>query len=59
MLKSFFAAAMIIAAPMAAQAEDIKKALFAGGCFWCVESNFEHLDGVKEAVIWVCWWYNE
>lgn len=50
MLKSFFAAAMIIAAPMAAQAEDIKKALFAGGCFWCVESNFEHLDGVKEAV---------
>ena len=50
MLKSFFVSAMIIAAPMAAQAEDIKKAVFAGGGFWGVECNFEHLDGVKEAV---------
>jgi peptide-methionine (S)-S-oxide reductase len=50
MLKSIFTAVMIIAAPMAAQAKDIQKAVFAGGCFWCVESNFEHLDGVKEAV---------
>ncbi|MBI1364724.1 MAG: peptide-methionine (S)-S-oxide reductase MsrA [Alphaproteobacteria bacterium] len=25
-------------------------AIFAGGCFWCVESDFEHLNGVKEAV---------
>ena len=23
------------------------EALFAAGCFWCTESNFEHADGVK------------
>ena len=26
------------------------KAIFAGGCFWCVESDFEKLEGVSEAV---------
>ena len=26
------------------------KAIFAGGCFWCVESDFEKLDGVSEAI---------
>jgi len=24
----------------------VKKATFAGGCFWCMEGPFEHLDGV-------------
>ena len=28
----------------------IEKAIFAGGCFWCVEANFEKVDGVITAV---------
>jgi len=27
-----------------------KTAVFAGGCFWCTESDFEKVDGVIEAV---------
>ena len=28
----------------------IESAIFAGGCFWCVESNFEKVDGVTEVL---------
>lgn len=30
--------------------EDYKKAYFAGGCFWCIEYNFEQLDGIIEVI---------
>ena len=40
------AAALILAAG-AAQAE---KAVLAGGCFWCMEANFETVKGVRDVV---------
>ena len=33
-----------------AQAASTERAYFAGGCFWCVESDFEMVNGVKEVV---------
>lgn len=30
--------------------EAFKKAYFAGGCFWCVESNYEKVPGIHEVI---------
>jgi peptide-methionine (S)-S-oxide reductase len=43
------AVALTLAAP-AAVAEDLKKAIFAGGCFWCVEADFDKVPGVVETI---------
>ena len=29
---------------------DTRTAIFAGGCFWCVESDFESVEGVDEVI---------
>lgn len=34
----------------AAEARDIQTAVVAGGCFWCVESDFESVNGVSGVV---------
>ena len=38
------------AATQLVKQDQTKTAIFAGGCFWCVESNFEKVDGVIDAV---------
>jgi len=44
-----FLSLLVAGAPAwGADKEDV--ALFAGGCFWCMEGPFEKLDGVKEVV---------
>ncbi|MEO0486787.1 MAG: peptide-methionine (S)-S-oxide reductase MsrA [Pseudomonadota bacterium] len=50
-----FLAALAIAAAFVlqctqAQARDVQTITVAGGCFWCVEKDFESVDGVIEAV---------
>ncbi|MEE9315199.1 MAG: peptide-methionine (S)-S-oxide reductase MsrA [Rhizobiaceae bacterium] len=45
---AFLAAAFISITPPAIAVE--KEAIFAGGCFWCIEKDFEHVAGVKEVV---------
>lgn len=49
-----FALATLLAAPALAQdktaAAAPQTAIFAGGCFWCMESEFEDLKGVSDVV---------
>jgi len=35
---------------MKTQSENLKKATFAGGCFWCSEADFEKAEGVAEVI---------
>ena len=38
------------AGPPAAVPEGMKAITLAGGCFWCVEADFDHVPGVVETV---------
>ncbi len=48
MMRAAIAAlALTLSAPVLAQSEaKTEKATFAGGCFWCVEADFDKVDGV-------------
>jgi len=39
-----------VADEMTKESENLKKATFAGGCFWCTEADFEKLPGVVRVV---------
>lgn len=42
-------AGLVLVAPVSA-VQDSKTAIFAGGCFWCMESDFEKIAGVGDVV---------
>lgn len=50
MIRPLLAALAILVCSVSVQAKDLQTAIFAGGCFWCVESDFESVEGVTAAV---------
>ena len=40
----------VVTWPQLARSAEIKTAVFAGGCFWCVEADFEKVKGVRSVV---------
>ena len=45
-MRAIIAALLCLASVGAADAQELAKATFAGGCFWCMEPPFDALDGV-------------
>ena len=45
-MRAVMAGLLILATVVAADAQELAKATFAGGCFWCMEPPFDKLDGV-------------
>lgn len=46
MILQALAMLLMVAGVTVAQAKNIQTAVFAGGCFWCVESDFDKVKGV-------------
>ncbi|GJL85739.1 MAG: peptide methionine sulfoxide reductase MsrA [Micavibrio sp.] len=40
----------LVMVPGAVKAAETTTAIFAGGCFWCIEKDLEHVEGVSEVV---------
>lgn len=50
LLRTALAALVLGLTAPAAQARDIQEIVVAGGCFWCVEADFERVRGVQNVV---------
>jgi peptide-methionine (S)-S-oxide reductase len=46
LLRLAVVASLVALTAVAADAQELAKATFAGGCFWCMEPPFDKLDGV-------------
>lgn len=49
-IRGFLASALFAGVTLSTQTAfaETKSAYFAGGCFWCIEKDFEHVKGVSE-----------
>ena len=47
---TLLAALLLATGALGVRAGETKTAIFAGGCFWCVEAAFDDVDGVTETV---------
>ena len=50
LLTALILGAFALICPTKSEARDIQQMVVAGGCFWCVEADFEKVGGVREAV---------
>ena len=50
LMAAFLATFLIAGSAYDTKAAENKTAIFAGGCFWCVEDAFDKVDGVTETV---------
>lgn len=55
MFKHIILSLALLPAAQTASAADIQTTVLAGGCFWCIESDFEKLQGVDEVVSGYTW----
>lgn len=46
----FFPLAALFVRSNCFSSEKLQEAIFAGGCFWCMESDFEKVDGVEDVI---------
>jgi peptide-methionine (S)-S-oxide reductase len=50
LMKNFLLAALLTALTLAGPSARAATAILAGGCFWCMEADFEKLEGVSDVV---------